>query len=396
MINLNKKLHTNLLNIYKQKLLQNYRVIIKLKPNSTNFIKKLSKNSNCTIIHLIEQLNIICLIISHKLLSNLIEYPEIQFISLDSEVLLCGNKTIAQDKTQDSQIITENSKLTGKNITVGLIDSGIYPFEIFTKPKNRITLFNDLINNFKYPYDDNGHGTAMCSIIGDKFFHKNTIIKNSYECNFNIIKAFDKYNKSYSSLIFKAFDILYKNCDENNLKVICITFELQEFNDFILKIFQYFFDKFSSKNIIILVPAGNNSSEYCSIKGLSLLNNCLTVGGTDFKYSSRGVTNNKLLKPTIISISENIYLSNINTKYVPERDNQYIYPTKYKNSYVEYFGTSTSCAYVSGLITLLKQKNNLININDCISLLKICCDKISNIDNSIQGLGIININKFLE
>lgn len=369
---------------------------MKLKPNSNNLINKLNKNPNCTIIHLINDLNIVCLIISHKLLSLLIESPKIKFVSLDPELFLCGNKYFHENKTQESQIINENSKLSGKNIGIGLIDSGIYPMECFKKPKNRISLFKDLINNFNYPYDDNGHGTSMCSIIGDKFIYKNTIIKNAYECKFNVIKAFDKFNKSYSSLIFKSLDILYEKSQENNLKVICITFELQEFNEFILNIFQHFFDKFSNKNIIILVPIGNNSNEYSSLKGLSMLNNCLTIGGNNSKYSSCGITNNKLLKPTLLSICENIYLINTNAKYVPERNNQYIYPIKSKNSYIECFGTSVSCAYVSGLITLLKQKNESMNINDCMSLLKICCDKLDNIDNSIQGLGIVNINKLLE
>ena len=374
MININKKLHPNILNIFKKNILKQYRIIIKLKPNSNNLIKKLNKNSNCTIIHLINDLNIVCLIISHKFLSTLIESPEVKFVSLDPELFLCGNKHFYEDKSQDSQILNENSKLSGKNIGIGLIDSGIYPMDCFTKPKNRISLFKDLLNNFNYPYDDNGHGTSMCSIIGGKFIYKNSTIKNAHECTFNVIKAFDKFNKSYSSLIFKSLDILYDKCEENNLKVICITFELQEFNDFI----------------------GNNSSEYSSLKGLAMLNNCLTIGGTNLKYSSCGLTNNKLLKPTLLSICENIYLININTKYVPEKNNQYIYPTKFKYSYVEYFGTSISCAYVSGLIALLKQKNELMNINDCLSLLKICCNKLDNIDNSIQGLGTVNVNKLLE
>lgn len=396
MINFKKKLHSNLLNIFKKNILTNYRVIIKLKSPSPKLIKRLKNSAQCKIIHILENVNILCLIITHRLLSNLIEYPEINYISLDAEIFLCANKTLSNIKTPDSKIISYNSNLTGKNITVGLIDSGIYPLENFTKPKNRIKLFKDLINDYIYPYDDNGHGTAMCSIIGDKFIYKNNIIKNASECDFCVIKAFDKYNKSYCSLIFKALDLLYENSTKLNLQLLCLPFELNEFNEFILTIFQYFFDELSKQNIIITIPLGNNSSNYTSLKGLSLLNNCITIGGLNLNESSYGISNKKLLKPTLISIYENIYLSNIDPKYVPERNNQYIYPPKIKNSFVEYFGTSCSCAYICSLLTLLKQKNISINIRDSLSLLKLCCNKIQDVDASIQGLGTVNVNQLLE
>ena len=79
-----------------------------------------------------------------------------------------------------------------------------------------------------------------------------------------------------------------------------------------------------------------------------------------------------------------------------QKNNQYIYPTKPNNSLIEYFGTSCSCAYVCALITLLKQKNISVNINDVMSLLKISCNKTNNLDDCIQGLGTINLTQLLE
>lgn len=394
MVNFKKKLHPNLLNIFKKNILTDYRIILKLKTHSKNLLKKFTTLNHCKMIHYINHMNIACLIVNHRFLSNLIEYPEVEYICLDTEVYLSGNKSFPNEKISDSKTFINNSNLTGKDITVGVIDSGIYPHEFFKKPINRIVLFKDLINDLTYPYDDNGHGTAMCNIIGDKFIYRNTIIKNAYECNLCIIKAFDKYNKSYSSLIFKALDLILEHSSNLNIQTLCLPFEVNEFNEFILSIYQNYFDNLSSQNILITIPIGNNLSNYSSLKGLSLLNNCLTIGGLNKVESSRG--NNKLLKPTLVSIYEKIYLLNIDSKYVPERDNQYIYPPKLDNFLVEYFGTSCSCAYVCGLLTILKQKNSLINIKDTLSLLRLCCNKDKDIDNSIQGLGTININQLLE
>ncbi len=395
MINIKKKLHVNLINIFKRNILSDYRLILKIKPNHKNLIKKLETSDQLNIIHITKNLEIACLICTHKFLKKLIEFPEVEYISLDFEVYLCGNKTFSNVSLSNLSSVSHNSNLNGKDISIGLVDSGVYPLESLTKFKNRIPLFKDLINHIPYPYDDNGHGSALCSIMGGTLIHKNTLMKNSSECNFHVIKAFDKFNKSYCSLIIKALDILYDEIIENPIDILCLPFELNEFDEFILNIFQDFFDKFSNKNTLIVLPIGNNKSSYQSLKGLSFLNNCITVGGSDLNYTSRGMYNNKMIKPTIISISTDLNVPNIDTEYISQKNNQYIYPPKIKNSFVKYYGTSCSCAYICGLLALVKQKNTCLNIKDAISLLKLCCNKIEDVQNSIQGLGTININQLL-
>lgn len=55
--------------------------------------------------------------------------------------------------------------LTGKNVGVAVIDTGVYPHYDLTTPVNRIVAFHDLINKKSEPYDDDGHGTHVtCSI----------------------------------------------------------------------------------------------------------------------------------------------------------------------------------------------------------------------------------------
>lgn len=396
MLNIKKKLHTNLLNIFKKNILSNYRIIIELKPNSQNLIKKLQNHKQCKIIYILMDINILCIIISHKLLSKLIESPETSYICFDSELYLCGNKLFIETEKPYVKPTSYTTNFTGKNIRVAIIDSGIYPLDIFTKPKNRIALFRDFINDLSHPYDDNGHGTCICNIIGGNFIYKNSYLKNANECEFCVIKAFDKYNKSYCSIIFKALDTLYHSISELNIQILCLPFELLEFNNFIISIFQNLINKFIKYNVLIVLPIGNNSSDYCSLKGLSLLNNCIIVGGINYKETSYGISNKKMLKPHIVSIYDNIYSPNIDTKYISEKNNHYIYPPRIKNSLIEYFGTSLSCAYICSVLALLKQKNIYTNINDTLSLLKISCSKEENIYPHIQGLGIINLNQLLK
>src|SRR5699024_8879146 len=48
---------------------------------------------------------------------------------------------------------------TGNNVTVAVIDTGIYPHADLTEPENRIIAFKDFIQEQTTAYDDNGHGT---------------------------------------------------------------------------------------------------------------------------------------------------------------------------------------------------------------------------------------------
>lgn len=54
--------------------------------------------------------------------------------------------------------------LTGKGITIAILDTGIADVTDFVKPHNRILAFRDIVNGKSKPYDDNGHGTHVSGI----------------------------------------------------------------------------------------------------------------------------------------------------------------------------------------------------------------------------------------
>ena len=57
----------------------------------------------------------------------------------------------------------EQENLTGKGITAAVLDTGIFPHMDFD---GRIVAFRDLVYGRETPYDDNGHGTHVCGILG--------------------------------------------------------------------------------------------------------------------------------------------------------------------------------------------------------------------------------------
>ena len=52
---------------------------------------------------------------------------------------------------------------SGRGIGVAVLDTGCFPHEDYSR---RIAAFFDMVRRRRLPYDDNGHGTHVCGIIG--------------------------------------------------------------------------------------------------------------------------------------------------------------------------------------------------------------------------------------
>ena len=57
-------------------------------------------------------------------------------------------------------------RLTGKDVCVAILDTGIGPHMDFGWEKGRVRAFYDSVNGKKLPYDDNSHGSHIAGIIG--------------------------------------------------------------------------------------------------------------------------------------------------------------------------------------------------------------------------------------
>ena len=384
MFSIKKKLDKNLAISLKKDNFKLYRVII----HSKLFIDKIEvkiKNLRGEIIGSVPALNCVFAIISGKCIERLIEYPEIDYITFDDFAYICGNSSSSKSIT-----VTTKYKYTGKGQCIGLIDSGVYPHPDLTSGIKRIVKFVDIINSFKYPYDDNGHGTIVSGIMcGDKGIAKNSTLY--------CIKAFNSLGKGYLSHILLGLNMLISESSELKIKVICLPFETTNQNSFIMSLFQNMFEIAAKKNIIIVVPSGSNENTKCSIRGISTLENCLTVGGLDtssepsiYKYSSCGPFG-KLTKPDLCAPCVNINCLNSNTSYISERNGIKIYPRKLENLYTTFSGTSCAAAYISGICALLLESNTDLTCSDIISLIKSSC-KLLKLAKWQQGEGALDIN----
>jgi serine protease AprX len=388
-----KKLDSNLSKYIDFNPYVKYRVIIKYKNFKDDLIKKIN-SYNGEYINDIEHCKIITASLNSRGIKRLIEYPEVESISFDEYLFLCGVSVSTANKIR----LSNKSKLKGTGISVAIIDSGIYPHPDLITPINRIIKFVDLVNGLNYPYDDNGHGTCTAGIVSGNGNNSSGMYRG-VATNSNIVcyKAFDKTGKAYISDILNAINMIVNEHEKTNIKILCMPFEMLIHNTFIENLFNKMISLAINKNITCIVPSGSNKNLDGSITGIALCNDCITVSGYDsttkpisYTYSSIG-HNKKSKKPNLCAACVNIVSLNSNTDYLSERDGIRLYPAKLTSSYKTFSGTSLAAAYVAGVCALIYESDESLTPKDVISLLELSCEKLDMPDN-FQGNGKININ----
>lgn len=393
-----KKLDHNLQYYISKNAYKSYRVLIQYKDFQSSIVKKISSYKG-TVFHIIESSNLISAEINSRGIDRLSEYPEVKKIYLDEYLFLCGMSVTTANKVH----FAENYSLSGTGIGIGLIDSGVFPHEDLTSPSTKIELFKDLINDLKYPYDDNGHGTSMAGILCSSGLSSNNMYKGI--CNKSKLfcyKAFDKLGKGFASDILYSIECLSNIAKENNIKILCLPFELLTHNTFITSCFDLAFNYAISKGLIPIVPSGSNLNTKASIMGIATLPSCITVAGLNtttpltkpYIYSSKGPYG-KLNKPDLSAACVNIVSLNSDNEYISEKNGIKLYPKKLDAPYKAFTGSSIATAYITGLCALLCEKNPSATFKDINSLLKLACDPIEEISNATQGEGSVNIKKLI-
>ncbi|MEG1256278.1 S8 family serine peptidase [Clostridium sp.] len=398
-----KKLDPTLKDIIDSNMYNKYRVIIKYGSIKDSIEKKV-KSLKGEILYNIKSLHCLCVLVTKTAIKRIIELPEVKYICLDDIAFLCSKNVLHANgiflDNKKFEIIKEK-QVSGKGIGIGIIDSGVYPHMDLTIPSNKVKKFIDLINGATYPYDDNGHGTFISGVIcGDgsnkKIKHRGIAVNSDLV----MIKAFNKFGKSYVSSTLYALECLYNLSDEFNIKVICAPFEITTLNKFTLSLYDKLFAMFKKKNILIVVPAGNNENKEDTIKGIALSDKVLTIGGinTSTSYSTSEYSccgSIKFLKkPDFVAASDDIISLNSDRSYVSERDGEKLYPSPLTSLYTTSSGTSISCAFIAGICALLFEINNNYTFDDIYTLLKINSTLIND-KKYKQGNGYINVSNLV-
>lgn len=250
------------------------------------------------------------------------------FILIAGYSIFYGTKSEAYDTWYHKELNTENihKHFTGKNIKIAIIDSGI---------NKNISINNDeiILKDFTNtsPYDLNGHGTMMYSII------KGTT---------SGIKGVSPDSKIYSLKIMNADESIKSNTVAAALeyaikkKVDIINFSLAS-NHIDPKI-QSLINQALDSNIVIVASSG----DYDNIKPMFPANQqgVISVGSINTSHKKLDISSGNSYT-TINAPGENIK-TNID-----------------ENNVIDSSGTSQSTAIISGYIALMKEKSPKLKFN---------------------------------
>ncbi|AFK87593.1 MULTISPECIES: S8 family peptidase [Thermoanaerobacterium] len=323
-----------------------------------------------------------------------------------------GIKFIAEDSTVKTQlnIATQEIKsreandhgYTGKGVTIAFLDTGIYPHPDFTKPKNRIIAFHDIVNGKKSPYDDNGHGTHVAGDAASSGYLSDGKYKGvAPEANIVSVKVLDSRGSGSTSDILSGMQWILDNKDKYNIRIVSLSIgetpSLPPFLDPLVK----GVDRLWRSGLVVVVAAGNSGPSMNSITSPGNSMNVITVGAVDDKrtvdtsddeianFSGRGSA--FLPKPDVVAPGVKIVSAASGNVPIGTDDNILL-----NKSYRTASGTSMATPIVAGAAALLLEKNPSLTNYQIKNILKSTTTNVDHYRYYSQGYGMINVEMALK
>lgn len=277
--------------------------------------------------------------------------------------------------------------LTGKGIGVAVLDTGCFPHEDLN---NRIAAFCDMVQRRTEPYDDNGHGTHVCGIIGGNGHGNSRCCGVAPCCHLIPVKVLDRRGNGYASDVLSGLRWIRENRDTYNIRIVNISvgsFSRRNMgeNSALVRGVNETWDA----GLVVVVAAGNMGPKTGTITTPGISRKVITVGCSDdhkevnvmgsrmIDYSGRGPTGSCICKPDIVAPGASITsCSNQSSEYTCKS------------------GTSMATPFVSGALALLLEKYPEMSNRDVKLWLRERAVDVG-LPRNQQGWGMLDIGELL-
>ena len=224
--------------------------------------------------------------------------------------------------------------LTGKGIGVAVLDTGIFLHRDFD---SRGTGFADMVNGKTFAYDDCGHGTHICGIIGGN----GRMSGGRYSgiapgCDLVLVKVLDRKGYGYSSDVLAGISWILERKEKLGIRILNISVGIGELKErYKEQVLREYMELLWDHNILVVCAAGYAGPEDGSISEMASSRKVLTVGCHDGRYckndpkrcetySGRGRKYDVIRKPDIVApgtriLSCNAFWKNRNGRIFKER-----------------------------------------------------------------------------
>lgn len=274
----------------------------------------------------------------------------------------------------------QKRSITGNDIGVAILDTGLNPHPDFLYPKNRIAGFFDTIYGRQRPYDDSSHGTHVAGILGGSGYLSDGIYAGvAPECRLIPIKVLNRFGEGNMKRVIQGIDWVLQKKEEYRIRIVNISIasvngqKIEEESDFVRKVEQLW-----DEGLVVVASAGNDGPASQTIGAPGNSRKIITVGCSDEAemISGRGPTLECIKKPDIVAPGHNIISCGMN------KNRRYCYVAK--------SGTSMSCPMVSGAVALLLERYpNMTNLEVKVRLKNAAVDLGR--PHACQGWGMLDI-----
>jgi serine protease AprX len=209
--------------------------------------------------------------------------------------------------------------ITGKDVTIAVIDTGIAPHLDLMYPESRVVGWHDLVNGRSDPYDDNGHGTHVAGIIaGNGASSRGKYTGMVPEAKLVGVKVLDRKGSGNTSDVIAALEWCAANQKTYNIKVINLSLGSVAQSSFREDPLCKAVEAAWRQGMVVCVAAGNDGPKLETINTPGISPNAITVGNLDdhdtadlnddqlSESSSRGPTVDFLAKPDLLAPGTNI------------------------------------------------------------------------------------------
>lgn len=277
---------------------------------------------------------------------------------------------------------------TGRNVGVAILDTGCFLHEDF---EHRVIAFSDMVQKRLVPYDDNGHGSHICGIIGgDGHASDGQYQGVAPGCNLIPIKVLDRRGNGFASDVLTGLRFIRENREKLGIRIVNISVgslsrkSMGENSALVRGVNDAWDD-----GLVVVVAAGNMGPRRGTITTPGISRKVITVGCSDdnkevnvmgnrmVDYSGRGPTGSCICKPDVVAPGAAVIsCSNQTGKYTTKS------------------GTSMATPLVSGAIALLLEKYPDMSNRDVKLRLRERCTDLGLPQNQ-QGWGLLDVEKLL-